>query len=375
MKIYTFTFKCLVTFAVAISTFSCSNDDSPVEPEIVIEPKETRPFNMGFTTWSYGAKAEDVEGTYSFIFNNADIYSEQFDHRIPWSAWMNNSELPKEFVDNVNYRLSKRNLAKKLLLSVSLLNIGRDDLLEDYDNQSPSYVSMSDTAIENSYIEHLTYLINRFNPNYLVMAMEVNEMRVKKPEKWAEYMVLASNIKARLKVLYPQLPVSESVTLHNWCNYYGTLDAGYVDEITNYVNALDFAAISFYPFLMGLHTEAEFQAAFDFLNSKATKPIAFVETGENAEDIDIPAFDFKSAGDEAKQKLYLETLLGNCLTQNYLFCIWWCHRDYDQMLNDLPSDLIDLALLWRDIGLIDEEGNKREAFDLWSGELQIPYYR
>ena len=369
MKIYTFTFQCLVTFAVAISTFSCSKDDNPTEPV------ETRPFNMGFTSWSYGSKPENVEGTYSFIFENGDIYSEQFDHRIPWSAWMNNSALPQEFLDNVNYRLSKRNLGKKLLLSVSLLNIDRDDLLEDYDNQSPSYVSMSDTAIENSYIDHLTYLIDRFQPNYLVMAMEVNELRDSLPEKWAEYKILASNLRARLKILYPQLPVSESVTLHNWCNYYGNLSTEYVDEITDYVNKQDFAAISFYPFLMGLHTESEFKAAFDFLHSKVTKPIAFVETGENAEDIDIPAFKFKSAGDEAKQKLYLKTLLENSHTKNYLFCIWWCHRDFDQMLNDLPTELIDLALLWRDTGLLDEDGNEREAFNLWSSEFNKSYLR
>ena len=41
---------------------------------------------------------------------------------------------------------------------------------------------------------------------------------------------------------------------------------------------MDFAAISFYPFLKGLSTNSEITEAFDFLHDNVSIPIAFAET-------------------------------------------------------------------------------------------------
>ena len=64
-----------------------------------------------------------------------------------------------------------------------------------------------------------------------------------------------NNIRNRLKNAYPNLPLSESVSLHNWYNPEVTNQADFISEISNYVNQnLDFVAISYYPFLKGQHT-------------------------------------------------------------------------------------------------------------------------
>lgn len=347
-----------------IIPLSCENDNS-------LNVITQRNFKMGFSTWSFGPNESDKDETYQFIDLNADIYSEQIDDKIPWNSWINNSTLPTEFINEIDSRISKRLNNHKLLLSVSLLNTDRSDLLEDYDGSIPNYSSLNDTNIENAYFKHLEYLISRFNPDYLVVAMEVNELKLKSETKWTEYKLLMNNIRSRLKINYPNLPLSESVTLHNWFNPEVANQADFISEISNYVNQnMDFAAISYYPFFKGQHTKTEFQQAFDFLHSEVTIPISFVETTQLAENLNISSFNLSIESNICEQKDYLETLLLNAHSQNYEFIIWWAYRDYDKLWETFPEEYKDVGKLWRDTGLLDENGTERPSFTVWEMILE-----
>ena len=338
---------------------TCKNDNS-------LNVITHRNFKMGFSTWSFGPTEADKDETYQFINSNADIYSEQIDNKIPWNAWINNSTLPIEFINEIDNRVSKRLNNHKLLLSVSLLNTDRNDLLEDFDGSIPNYSSLNDTNIENAYFKHLEYLISRFNPDYLVIAMEVNELKIKSETKWTEYKLLMNNIRSRLKINYPNLPLSESVTLHNWFNPEVSNQAAFISEISNYVNQnMDFAAISYYPFFKGQHTKSEFQQAFDFLHSEVTIPISFVETTHLAENLNISSFNLNIESNVCEQKDYLETLLLNAYRQNYEFIIWWAYRDYDKLWETFPAEYKDVGKLWRNTGLLDKNGTARPSFTVW----------
>ncbi len=348
---------------------SCRNDQDSLlnEHDQIIR----RNFKMGFSTWSFGPNIADRDETYQFLDLNTDIYSEHIDYKIPWNAWINNLPLPTEFTNEINYRVSKKPANHKLLLSVSLLNLERNDLCEDYDGSTPSYSALSDTHIENAYFKHLEYLISKFNPNYLIIAIESNELLVYSESKWAEYKLLTGNIRARIKNAYPNLQLSESVTLHNWFEPNVANQADYISEISNYVNQnMDFAAISFYPFLKQQHTKAEFQQAFDFLHSEVSIPIAFSETSHIAEDLIVPSLNISINGNEIEQNIYLETLFNNAQKQNYEFVIWWAHRDYDALWETFPPEFKDIGRLWKDTGVLDEDGRERPAYTTWKKILK-----
>ncbi|WP_338768318.1 hypothetical protein WAF17_07560 [Bernardetia sp. ABR2-2B] len=346
MKIY---FALLFSLLFLIS---CSKDNVEAEK---------RNYKMGFTTFPYEFSIESVNGTYNFIEKNADIYSEHIDNTIPWEALINQTELPTAFTDEIDSKVSRRINSHELLLSVSILNTVRTDLQEDYDGKVPAYNSLTDEHIENGYFRYLEYLVDRFSPDYLVMAMEVNELKKNSISKWNEYKQLGDKIRTRLKEKYPTLKVAESFTLHNW--YQQPTD--FVNEIREYSSKSDFLAISFYAFIMNKHTKEEFQGAFDFLHSQTSKPIAFVETNTIAQDLSIPNLDIFIPSSETEQNIYLETLLENAQEQNYEFVIWWAHRDYDRLLEFFPEDTQDLGLIWRDTGLLDEDGKERPAFSTW----------
>ncbi|MCA1763102.1 MAG: hypothetical protein LC664_08940, partial [Flavobacteriales bacterium] len=165
----------------------------------------------------------------------------------------------------------------------------------------------------------------------------------------------------------PNLHISESMTLHNL--YLPDMDnqTDYLEEMTGYINAMDFVAISFYPFFKNLHTRNDFQGAFDFLHERVNRPIAFVETCTIAEDLVVPNFNLSISGSEAEQNIYLETLLENAQQRDYEFVIWWAHRDYDALWETFPSEVSDLGRLWRDTGLLDEAGDERLAWNTWGG--------
>ncbi len=337
----------------------CEDDNS-------IDVITERNFKMGFSTWSFGPELQDREETYGFIAANADIYSEQLDYHIPWKALINDEPFPEEFLNDIDFRLSHRIQSHKLILSVSLLNTSRDDLLDDYDGTLPQYSALNDSVIENAYFKYLEYLIGRFNPDYLIIAMEVNELKIHSQTKWEEYKLLMSAIRSRLRAAYPDLQFSESITLHNWFEPEVDDPGQYISEITDYVNSnLDFVAISFYPFFRNLHTKEDFQRAFDFLHSQTSLPIAFVETNHLAEDLVIESLNVNIPGNVCEQKDYLETLLLNAYSHNYKFVIWWAYRDYDKLWETFPPEIRDIAKIWKDTGLLDGDGNERPAYFVW----------
>lgn len=365
-----FIFLATIALSAACSkTASIANDSCPNNPEL--ENFSGRSFKMGFTSWSYGPEMNDVASTYDFIHTNGDIYAEHIDDKIPWQAWMDDTKLPDEFSENIAFKVSKKPTDRDLLLSVSILNTLRTDLQEDFNGNTPAYNRINDRQIENAYVKHLEYLIEQFQPDYLVLGIEVNEIWINSNAKWADFKELMLNVHQRIKLTYPNLKVSQSVTLHNYYDPQVFGAEAYIEEISGFVNQMDFAAISFYPFFKGFHNAEDFQKAFDFLHDQVTKPIAFVETSHIAEDLSVPSLNIFIQGDECEQKAYLETLLLNARAQNYEFIIWWAHRDFDALLEIFPEDLQDLGKVWRDTGLLDESGTPRPAFEVWEKVLGL----
>ena len=334
-------------------------------------PVDERTFKMGFSSWNYGPELKDITETYSFIQSNGDLYSEQIDHKIPWSAYINNSPLPQTFLDDINFRKTKRTSHHELIVSVSLLNTDRSDLNEDYDGSIPSYSALNDKKIEDAYFQHLKFIVDELSPSYMILAMESNELRIKNQSKWEEYLLLMKQIRSRMKKEYPNLLLSESMTLHNW---YNSTDVDYQSEISTYINAhLDFAAISYYPFLINQHSKEAFQKAFDFLHNSIQVPIALVETAHLAEDLNLTSLNFTLSGSPTEQAEYLSVLMQNAQQENYYFVVWWCHRDYDLLWDQFPTDQKELGSIWKDTGLLDGNGEQRVSYQEWESWFKRTY--
>lgn len=349
----------------ALFVNSCGSDDTNNVPSDALE----RNFDMGFTSWSFGATQQDVDDTYAFIGEHATIYAEHVDNQIPWNAWMNDTTLPVDFANEITGKADKKIAGKKLLLSVSLLNANRDDLAEDVDGSVPSYSTINDLEIEDAYTKHVQYLVDQFLPDYLVIAIEVNELRLRSSDLWEGYQALIQKVTSRIKGMYPDLPISASISLHNLFEPTVGDPTAYIDDVVSHMNQQDFVAISYYPFLKNQKTATEFQETLDFLHDRVSQPIAFVETSHLAEGLIIPNLNVSITGTPEEQNVYLETLLANARDQDYEFIIWWAHRDYDALWETFPAEVKDVGQIWRDTGLLDEDGTERPAFSTWKTAL------
>lgn len=363
-------------FALWVGVFllcACSSDDDVQEagPQgcPAGEFAGTRGFKMGFTTWPYAGTIEAIDSTYAFIEGHADLIAQHLDEPIPWSAWITGTGLPDDFVNSVAYKASMRPPGHELLLSVSLLNIMRDGLMEDLDGQVPAHTALDDPHLEDAYFLHLAYLVEAFDPDYLVLAIECNQLYYRAPEKWPAYKNLMAQIRSRVGDAYPDLPLSESFTLHNWVNPVPGSPDDFIEEIAAYGDHFDFAAISFYPFLEGLHSEAGFASAFDFLYSHVTKPIAFVETAHPSEAVVIPGLEVNIPIGPCEQEAYLNYLLQEAQDHDFMFVNWWCFADYDALFALFPPESQDLGLIWINTGLIDENGVEKNAMRAWRAAL------
>lgn len=338
----------------------CSTDSETEATE-----PTSRNFSMGFTTWPFGPNLQDVNDTYSFIEANADVYIEHLDGSIPWNAYINDLPLPLEFTNDMEGKANRKIPNTDLVLSIGLLNNNRDDLEADFDGTVPAYNQLNDAVIVDAYTQHVEYLVDLFSPDFLVVAIEVNELRLRNPALWESYTLLINEVIRRTRATFPGMQISVSISLHNLFEP-DIVDAqAYISSVFDHVNQMDFVAISYYPFLKNQRTVDAFQATLVFLHANTNKPIAIVESGHIAENLIVPNLNVEISGNPTEQNAFLETLLSNARTQDYEMVVWWAHRDYDALWEVFPPEVRDIGQLWRDTGLLDENGIERLALRTW----------
>ena len=107
----------LSVFFIVVIAIGCSNEN---EKTIATEK---RSFYMGVTPWPADFNIAEVDTSYAFVNNHCDIVSHHFDDGIPYEEAFNNQPMPTQLQNDVNYRVSHTNSSKKILLSVSALNL------------------------------------------------------------------------------------------------------------------------------------------------------------------------------------------------------------------------------------------------------------
>jgi len=142
-------------------------------------------------------------------------------------------------------------------------------------------------------------------------------------------------------------------------------------DILPYVDVL---GVSVYPYIFFSHADKgnPDNLPSDWLSQvnqlAPSKPIAITETGWIAEDLVIPVFSVNVASNEANQAKYVARLLDESNQLSAEFVIWWSAIDFQALWEGvLLKD--DLAAIWRDIGLYDEQVQARSGLSEWQEYL------
>lgn len=347
---------------------NCNKDEN--EP---MDTAPTRNFYMGVTPFPGNFSFADLDIAYDFINNHCDIVSHHFDEGIPYEEAYNNQTMPLEIQQQITYRNLKTDDDKQVLLSVSALNLDRNQRAAYYENSSVSSTikqqwmnkEFNDLSVITAYVNYLNYLITGLQPDYINFGVESN-VETFDPTEFVKYKDFLSQVYASLKNSHPSIPIFVSFIVNS--NNQGFQ---FATELLPYT---DYIALSAYPYIAlnnSLSGETNPNTIpgnyFENYINMANKPFCIAETGYTAENLVVPFYGINKEGNQEWQKAYLQKMLDLCQNKNAVFLIWFCSKDYDQGNLYLQQQglYFDLLALWQDTGLIDENGNPRLSYELW----------
>lgn len=333
---------------------------------------------MGTTPWPADLTVNEVDKTYDFINQHCDIVSHHFDEGVPYDEAFSGTEMPQELLDNIYTRKSKTGSGKKVFLSVSALSITRITKAKYYESVSTTQavkesweqLPFDDVNVVTAYVNYMSYLIDEFNPIYVNYGVESNG-QFWDPVSFIKYKQFLGQVYSQLKVKYPNIPFFLSFIVdesNEGFNY-----ASQLIQFSDFVGLSAYSYISISSSQNGNTNPENFPANYfeKFIALDLNKPIAFAETAYIAENLVIPYYNLNKQGNENWQKLYLEKVLELCNSKRAKLFIWFCPKDYDALITTFQNqgvndvETVNILKLWRDTGLIDENGNSRASYYSW----------
>ena len=357
-------YKLFFYFLSLFPLFSCTKS----------KQQETRSFYMGVTPWPADFTAVEQAKAYQFINTECDLVSHHFDEGIPYKEAFSLLPMPLKLQENLQFRKANTLPGKKILLSVSALNLTRKEKADYFpegaveDSVKNRWASLAFDSPEmiTAYVNYISWLVDQLQPDFVNYGVESNL------DSWdlvqfARYKQFLSRVYSQLKVKYPNLPFFVSFMV-----YEVPQALALSRELLPYT---DYVALSAYPYssvsssVNGNTDPALFPADYfsRFADLDANKPFAIAETGYIAEDLSIPSFSLQKTGTPTWQQAYLEKLCAFAQSRKARFLVWFCYKDYDAGSQTLLAAGLyqDLLGLWQDTGLYDEAGHARPAFTSW----------
>ena len=345
------------------------------------EPKGDRAYFMGFTPFPWDMTVDAIMDTAKFIMENGDIISQHLEQGVPWTEALDDKSFHPNMMKDWQGRKDV-NKNKKMFLSLTPLNEGRNamEMYRGVDEDMPIPEPFKDKAfndpiIKKAYLNYCRSAVKYFQPDYLAIGIEVNELFHNSPDMWSPFVELYKYTYTELKKDYPNLPIFFTVSLHNLTSPDWKDLETQQDEIKKLLEYSDVMGISYYPFMAG-QSEKPIKT-LDWIRKFTDKPLAITETGFPAEDIVLESYKVTIQGSPEKQATYFKTLLERGNQDGYLFIIDFLYRDYDALFKSIAPQLekrsltLEIFSVWKDCGIVDENGAKRPAYDVWKQYLSM----
>jgi hypothetical protein len=366
-------FKLIILGLAPVTALVIAGSDFRAKPAARPQSSTVRHFRMGFTGFPSDVTLEAVLEAREFSRQNADIIAHHIEG-VPWAESLYEQPFSEKMMNEWKGKLQTVPKGGKVYLAISP---GRGELkVADKALPLPEELkgkSYDHPLVKKAFLNYTRRSIEFFEPDYLGIGIEVNEIYQKSPWKWKDYVNLHRYIYDVIKQERPHLPVFASFALHSLLNASKGDQAKILAASDEIMGQCNIVAVSFYPFIAGGTTEIEeaFQWLFDHYD-KYDKPYAVVETGEAADRLEFPTTGQIVYGTPQKQAYYYKVLLAVAQKKNFEFVISFLHRDYDALWKKTKAVSPESFMAWRDCGLLDEDGIPRPAYKIWKEYFDIP---
>jgi hypothetical protein len=367
------------TIAVCLAGCGGSGSRNPGNSD---PPAETRSYYLGFTPFPYAISSDAIDFSYARIQDRADLVAHHLEEGVPWNELDQNlgfADFPASIKDSWNQRKARSPPGHVSYVSLTPISLTRDAIAPLPDSQGgglPAWLTAFNLSrTRAAYLSYCIEAVEFFQPDYLVIGIEVNELMHNRPELWADYLELQQQTYNALKLLYPGLPVSVSLTgmhlIQGYTDATGTPVklAQQQQALAEATAASDFYCLSLHTFLSALLADQVADTdLLDEIFSLSARPTAVCETSYPAQLFDLSGLTWN--GDTAKQLLFFNNLFQVAENHDAEFIINFVIRDYDDLWIALGSPE-DINKMWRDTGFYDESGNPRAVLDAWTEKLLL----
>ena len=179
--------RCLLLIrlsALVLLVQACGGGGNSSSPPQTL-PTETRSFELGFTPWPFDATTTAVDFVYTETAARGDFIAHHLDEGIPWEEALTGMPYAAEVEAEINTRLDRTPTDMRTYLALSPLNGSRNGLTGNWGstpNQSlPSQWDsrgLDDDSVILAYTNFASELIERFNPDYFNLGIEVSELAI-----------------------------------------------------------------------------------------------------------------------------------------------------------------------------------------------------
>lgn len=366
----------LSSLAVILATVECGHSLRPV----YADSPSGRTFRMGLTAFPPDDTPQGAEIVNNFIHANADIVAQHMES-VPWTEALSGAPFQAHLTNDWANR--KKNLPPNATNYVAL-NPGRNALADywgktEHDPLPEEFKgkTFNDPIVRKAYLNYCKRAIDFFQPEFLAIGIEFNEITLNAADKGPAYAELHAYVYKELKKLYPNLPIFASFTLH------GLLDERRskadrdrsLAAVKDLMPYNDLIGISYYPFFGNLSNAVD--SSFSFLTSQFDgykKPYAFAETGEAADRLSLNDNGkvWQIDGSPERQAGYYKKLFAFAQSHMTVFIISFLCKDYDVLWKKIAPSTPPLFQAWQDNGFMDENGKERPAYKVWKVEFDLP---
>jgi len=336
------------------------------------EKTVVRHFRMGFTGFPHDVSIEALIHAREFSRQNSDIIAHHIEG-VPWAELLAGKPFSDELINEWKGKKEAIPKGGKVYLAISP---GRGDLKPGEKSLPfPKELvgkSYDDPVVMTAYLSYCRRMVEFFAPDYLGIGIEVNEIYQAGPNKWRAYAALHRHVYQELKKDHRDLPIFASFTLHGMLNETGRKREAMFTAFGEIMPFNDQVAVSFYPFIRGGTTDID--GCLRWLTEHFggyKKPYAFVEVGEPAERLRLPSSGQIIDGTPQHQAAFYETLLAFARDHEVRFVISFLHRDYDSLWEKIKRSSPEAFMVWRDCGLLDQDGKARPAYTVWKRYFEV----
>ncbi len=366
---------------LSIVFFACISCEDPLE-EISLDIT-SRPFYMGFTNWPPEATIEGITEMYQFIEDHGDLFAYQIDNGVPWPEALTDSDFSSNLMESWESARNEIPAGHALFVSINPLDDSRVNMAkywgEEEGMELPSpwdTLPLNNEDVKTAYLNYTRRAIEFFSPDYFAIGIEVNVSMIDSQEVWEDYKELHEYVYTELKELYPSLPIFATFTHAHMKGMEGADAVIQQQEISELLEYCDLLGLSTYPYGWSYWpTGKEDPLPEDFFDIPVSfgKTVAITETGAPSRDFEALGISYEFTEDY--QCDYIDLLLRKAYEHEFAFVVNWTSIDFDKLLEDIPEEAREIALIWAYTGLQSSDGSPKKALSIWDAYLQVPYTR